>query len=81
MVPTVPYDIQVQVPVNHDFSDTFESDKSDGETVGKVEFNDFVTHLCKLQSHNLLAFFLYFHLFYTNYKSMYQPCVNGSPNP
>ena len=46
----------------------------------KGEFNNFVTHFCKLHSHNFFHFLLYFHLFYTDGKATDQPCVNDSPN-
>ena len=32
---TVPYDMEVQVLVNHDFSETFYREKFDGDFVGK----------------------------------------------
>ena len=34
---TAPYEIDVQVPVKHDFSETFERDKFDGKCFGKGE--------------------------------------------
>ena len=33
--PTVPDDSELQVPVNHEFSETFERETLDGKTVGK----------------------------------------------
>ena len=36
---TSPYDIDVQVPAKHDFSETFERDKIDGKFVGKGELH------------------------------------------
>ena len=79
--PIFPYDSEAQVPAKHDFSDTFEREKFDGETVGKSTFNNLVTPLCRLQSHHFFDFLLYFHLFYIDGKTMDQPRVNGSPNP
>ena len=70
----------MQVPVKHEFSDTFDRERLNGKTLRKVEFNNFVTLVCKIQSHNFFEFLLYFHLFYTYDKAKYQPRVNGSPN-
>ena len=62
--PTVPDDSDVQVPVKHYFSNTFERDESDGKFVGNGGLNNLVTHLFKLPSHNVFYFILYCH-FYT----------------
>ena len=35
----------VQVPVKHDFSETFERDNSDGKFVVKGEFHDIINRL------------------------------------
>ena len=51
------------------------------EIVAKGEFNNLVTHLCKLLSHNFFDFILNFHLLYTYGKATDQPCVNDSKNP
>ena len=50
------------------------------ETVGKGKFNNVVTILCKLQSHNIFDSLLYFHLFYTVGKATDNPRVNIIPN-
>ena len=63
----------MQLPAKHDFSENFERDKFDGKTVDKGEYNDFVTRLFKIQSHNLFEFCLHFHLIYTYGKTMSQP--------
>ena len=57
---------EVQVPLNHDFNETFYRERFDGKTFVKGDFNNFVTNLCKLQSHYFFDFPLYFHLFYTD---------------
>ena len=51
--PTVPDDSDVQVPVNHEFSETFQSKEFDGKSVGKGERHNLVNHLCKLQSQDV----------------------------
>ena len=40
MALTVPYEIEVKVTVNHDFSETFERNKLNGKRVDKDEFNN-----------------------------------------
>ena len=72
-VQTVPGVSKLQVPVKYDYSDTFERREFDGETVGKDESHNLVTCLCKLQSHNVFDFLLYFHVFYTYGKAMDHP--------
>ena len=42
-----------KVPVKHDFGETFDREKFDGESSGKGEWNNLVNRLCKLQSHNI----------------------------
>ena len=76
---TVPDVSEVQIPKKHDFSETFERDKVDGKTVGKGEFNIFVTRLCKLQSEIFFEFIIYFNLFYTDGKAANQSHMEGSP--
>ena len=78
---TVPFESEVQFPVNHDFSDTFKRGGFHGETVRKGEFNNFVTRLCKIQSHNFFDFPLCFHIFNTDGNATDQPRLNGSTNP
>ena len=80
MAPTVSYDSGFCVSVKHDFSETFDREKPDGKTVGKGEFNYFVTRLCKLQSCKFLDLLIYFQLFYTYGKAKDQPRLNGSSN-
>ena len=41
----VPYGSYVQVPVNHDFSETFNMEKFDGKCFGKGELHNLVTCL------------------------------------
>ena len=79
--PTLTDDSKLQVTVKHDFSETFERDKLDGKTVGKGEFHNLVTSLCKIQYHNLFGFIIYFHLFYTYGKATDQTCANISLSP
>ena len=43
--PSVPYYSDVQVPVKHDFSNTFERDKFDGRFLGKFELHHIVNFL------------------------------------
>ena len=43
--PTDSYDIDVQVPVKHDFSETFQRDRFDGRFVGKGEWHNLVNFL------------------------------------
>ena len=69
------------MPVKNDLSETFERNKFDGKTVKKGKFNNIVTRLCKLQSHNLFDFIFYFCLFCTYNKATDQPHANGIPNP
>ena len=66
--------------MTHDFSETFDKEKFDGITVGKCEFHNLVTRLCKLQCHNFFDLLPYCQLFYTDGKATDQPRVNGSPN-
>ena len=78
--PTVTDESDVQVPVKHEFSDIFEREKLYGKSVGKGELNNLVTPLCKLQSHNLFYFHIYYNLFYTDGKAMDKPRVDVNPN-
>ena len=39
MAPTVPGDIDLQVPLKHDLSEIFERDKFDGKCFGKGELH------------------------------------------
>ena len=80
-LPKVPDDSEVQVPVKHDFSETFEREEYNRKTVGKGELHNIVTRLWKLWSQNVFEFILYYHLIYTDDKATDQPRVNVSQNP
>ena len=69
------------MPLKHDFSEIFEREDFYGKTVGKGEFHNIITRLCKLQSHIFLDFLLYFYLFYTDGNATDQTDINVSPNP
>ena len=43
--PTVIYDSEVPVTMNHEFNETFQSDQYDGKTSGKVELHNLVARL------------------------------------
>ena len=62
-LPTVTDDIEVQVSMKCDFSETFYRDQFDEKTVFKSEFYNLGNHLCKLQSHNYFYFLFYFDYF------------------
>ena len=79
--PTVPDDSDIQVPVKHELSDIFESDKFDGGFFGNGEWHNLVNCFCKLHYHRVLYFLIYYHLFYTYGKAKDQTHVDGSPNP
>ena len=78
--PTVAVDSEAQVPVNRELSQKFEREKFGWVKVGRGEFHNLVTRLCKLQSHNFFDFLLYFHSFYTYTTAIHEPCVIGCTN-
>ena len=58
--PTVPYNSDVQVTVQHDFSETFERETYAGNVFGKGGWHNLVNRLCKLQYQKCLLIFLYY---------------------
>ena len=79
--PTVTDVSDVQVLAEHELSEKLERDNFYGKFVGKGDLHNLVNSLCKLQSHYVFKFLLYYHLFYAYEKATDWSRVEDSPNP